>query len=92
MVDPLVPLPTIGQIVTDAPGSTTGVPDSIGPNDTGSSTRSIVGDGGPESTTSTTAQGSAVQNLPSVLNLISGSVTGCLLGLVTVGLAIVLYL
>jgi 1,3-beta-glucanosyltransferase GAS1 len=95
-VDPSLALPTLGQVVTEAPGSTSSGPNPTAPHTSGSSMTSAPGDGagddGSGPATSTTARSSATQFPPSAVALIQGSVAGCVFGLLTLGLAGIFFL
>ncbi|KAF7510136.1 hypothetical protein GJ744_007035 [Endocarpon pusillum] len=95
-VDASLPLPTIGQVETPAASSAASAPSPTGPTGprpagpaTSSSAADTVGSG---SATSTTASGSAAQFEHNVLFFNEESVTGCLVALLTIGLAVLVLL
>lgn len=91
-VDPSLPLPTLGQVETPAPSSAASGPNPTAPHSASPTISSVGSPGESASATSTTAQGGAAQFERNVLFFNEGSVAGCLLTLLTLGLAVLLLL
>jgi hypothetical protein len=88
-VDPSSPLPTLGEIVTQASNS---APDPTGAHTAGSNGTSAASPSETIPATSTTARANAVQFRPHLLFFDDDSLAGCILALLTIGLAVVLLL
>ncbi len=93
VVDPILPLPTIGQVGTEAPGGAASAPNPTAPHPTPVTITSEASQGATGSATSTTARGIAGRVESSVRFLaVEGSLSSCILALLTVGLAVLLLL
>ena len=98
-MDPSLPLPTLGQVTTQLPGNAASAANPTAPNPTATNSTdvtitsaSVSSEEESSSMTSTTARGSAVRFDTKMLVLNDASLTGCVLAMMTVGVAVFLLL
>jgi 1,3-beta-glucanosyltransferase GAS1 len=91
-VDASLPLPTLGQVETPLSSSVMDAPNPTVPLGTSPTITSAVTRAESAAATSATAQGGATRLERNVLFMDGGSVTGCVLALLTLGLVMLLLL
>lgn len=98
-VDPNLPLPTLGQVTTQLAGDVTSAtnptaanPTAANGTDTKTTPTPAPSQGESSSMTSTTARGGAVRSNTNILVLDDPSLAGCVLAIMTVGVAAFLLL
>ena len=91
-VDPSLPLPTLGQVETLLSSSVAEAPNPTAPLGTSPTITSAVTPGKSVAATSASAQGGASQLERNVLFVDGGSITGCVLALLSLGLVVLLLL